>query len=63
MKIALFGTNETQFSKVYTPDVLEKLSRYGELSKKINQRNLSICYFYRRKFNESDCTLDRDNII
>ena len=41
MKIALFGTNETQFSKVYTPDVLEKLSRYGELSKKINQKNLS----------------------
>ncbi len=41
MKIALFGTNETQFSKVYTPAVLQKLGEYGELSAKINQKNLT----------------------
>ena len=41
MKIALFGTNEAQFSKVYTPDVLKKLGEYGELSPKINQKNIA----------------------
>lgn len=41
MKIALFGTNELQFSKVYTPEVLKKLSTYGTLSQKINQSNLA----------------------
>ncbi len=40
MKIALFGTNELQFSKVYTPEVLKKLGKYGELSVKINRKNL-----------------------
>ena len=40
MKIALFGKNQLQFSKVYTPEVLEKLSEYGELSQKINKKNL-----------------------
>ena len=40
MKIALFGTNQIQFAKVYTPEVLEKLGSYGELSQKINQKNL-----------------------
>ena len=40
MKIALFGTNQLQFSKVYTPEVLKKLSEYGELSGKINRKNL-----------------------
>ena len=40
MKIALFGTNQIQFSKVYTEEVLKKLSEYGELSRKINRRNL-----------------------
>ncbi|MBR2884011.1 MAG: hydroxyacid dehydrogenase [Clostridia bacterium] len=40
MKIALFGTNQIQFSKVYTPAVLQRLSEYGELSKKINKSNL-----------------------
>lgn len=40
MKIALFGTNQRQFSKVYTPEVLKKLGEYGELSPKINRRNL-----------------------
>ncbi|MBR3768289.1 MAG: hypothetical protein IKL10_08665 [Clostridia bacterium] len=40
MKIALFGTNEIQFSKVFTPAVLEKLQTYGELSPKINQKNI-----------------------
>ena len=41
MKIALFGTNQLQFSKVYTPEVLKKLGHYGELSPKINQKNLA----------------------
>ncbi len=40
MKIALFGTNRIQFSKVYTPAVLEKLSSYGELSEMINKKNI-----------------------
>ncbi len=40
MKIALFGTNQLQFSKVYTPEVLKKLSSYGELSERINRKNL-----------------------
>ena len=40
MKIALFGTNQIQFAKVYTPEVLEKLGGYGELSPKINQQNI-----------------------
>lgn len=40
MKIALFGTNQNQFNKVYTPEVLKKLGEYGELSEKINQKNL-----------------------
>ena len=40
MKIALFGTNQLQFSKVYTPEVLKKLAEYGELSCKINRKNL-----------------------
>lgn len=40
MKIALFGTNQLQFSKVYTPEVLKKLGEYGILSQKINQKNL-----------------------
>ncbi|MBQ9849559.1 MAG: hydroxyacid dehydrogenase [Clostridia bacterium] len=41
MKIALFGTNQHQFSKVYTPEVLKKLGEYGELSEKINRNNLA----------------------
>lgn len=40
MKIALFGKNQLQFGKVYTPEVLKKLSEYGRLSEKINQSNL-----------------------
>ena len=40
MKIALLGTNQIQFSKVYTPEVLKKLGKYGELSQKINKSNL-----------------------
>ena len=40
MKIALFGTNQLQFGKVYTPEVLKKLGEYGELSEKINQSNI-----------------------
>ena len=40
MKIALFGTNQLQFSKVYTPDVLADLEKYGELSPKINKKNI-----------------------
>ena len=41
MKIALFGTNQHQFSKVYTPEVLKRLGEYGELSEKINRNNLA----------------------
>ncbi len=41
MKIALFGTNQVQFSKVYTPEVMKKLGEYGELSEKINRKNLA----------------------
>ncbi len=40
MKIALFGTNEIQFSKVYTPEVLRKLEQFGEISDKINKKNI-----------------------
>ena len=40
MKIALFGTSQAQFSKVYTDEVLNKLSGYGELSEKIGRKNL-----------------------
>ena len=40
MKIALFGENQLQFSRVYTPAVLEKLSSYGELSPRINKKNI-----------------------
>lgn len=41
MKIALFGTNQHQFAKVYTPQVLNELSKHGELSNKINRSNLA----------------------
>ncbi|MBO5858248.1 MAG: hydroxyacid dehydrogenase [Clostridia bacterium] len=40
MKIALFGSNQLQFSKVYTPEVLKKLGEYGELSPRINKQNI-----------------------
>lgn len=40
MKIALFGSNQLQFSKVYTPKVLKKLGEYGELSPMINKKNI-----------------------
>lgn len=40
MKIALFGSNQLQFSKVYTPEVLKKLGGYGELSPRINKQNI-----------------------
>lgn len=40
MKIALFATNMNRFSKVYTSEVLGKLSEYGELSQIINRNNL-----------------------
>ena len=41
MKIALFGNNQLQFSKVYTPEVLKKLGEYGELSPRISHSNVS----------------------
>jgi len=41
MKIALFGSNQLQFSKVYTPEVLKKLGEYGELSPRICQSNIA----------------------
>lgn len=40
MKIALFGNNQRQFSKVYTDEVLKSLSEYGELSPRISKKNL-----------------------
>ena len=40
MKIALFGNNKMLFSKAYTPEVLEKLGTYGELSPRINKKNI-----------------------
>ena len=40
MKIAIFGSNQLQFSKVYTPEVLKKLSEYGELSPRISKKNI-----------------------
>ncbi len=40
MKIALFGTDQRRFSKVFTPEVLTHLSGYGELSPKINKKNI-----------------------
>ena len=41
MKIALLGSNKIQFSKVYTPEVLEKLGEYGELSDRIGKKNIN----------------------
>lgn len=41
MKIALLGSNKIQFSKVYTPEVLEKLAEYGELSERISKKNIN----------------------
>lgn len=40
MKIALLGSNQTQFSKVFTQEIIEKLSSYGELSPRINKKNI-----------------------
>ncbi len=41
MKIALFGSNQLQFSKVYTPEVLKKLGEYGDLSPRISHSNIA----------------------
>ncbi len=40
MKIALFGSNQTQFSKVYTTEVLTELKKYGEISERISKKNI-----------------------
>ncbi len=40
MKIALFGANQAQFGKVYTEEVLKKLRKRGELSERINKKNI-----------------------
>lgn len=40
MKIALFGSNQLQFGKVYTPDVLNDLKKYGEISERISKNNI-----------------------
>lgn len=40
MKIALFGSNDLQFGKVYTEAVLEHLASYGELSERISKKNI-----------------------
>ena len=41
MKIALLGDRALQFNKVYTPEVLEKLRAYGELSGRIGKKDLA----------------------
>ena len=41
MKIALFTEEPNRFSRVYTPEVMKKLSEYGVLSEKINRKNLA----------------------
>lgn len=40
MKVALFGSNRLQFSKVYTEDVLKQLSEHYEISERINKKNI-----------------------
>lgn len=40
MKIAFFGSDKQQFSKVYTPDIFKKMAEYGELSPMINKNNI-----------------------
>ena len=40
IKIALLGSDEHKFSKVYTKSVLEKLGQYGEVSERINRSNI-----------------------
>ena len=41
MKIALFGTMDIQFKKVYTADALKSLAEHGTLSKKIGKKDLA----------------------
>ncbi len=41
MKIALLGTDERQFKKVYTPDVMKRLSCYGEVSSVIKRADIA----------------------
>lgn len=40
MKIAFFGTNQLQFGKVFTPEVLKVIGKRHELSDRINKKNL-----------------------
>ena len=40
MKIALFGSNQLQFGKVYTQNVLNDLKKYGEITERINRYNI-----------------------
>ena len=40
IKIALFSGSEISFSKVYTPSVLQKLGKYGEVSQRIDKSNI-----------------------
>lgn len=41
MKIALFGTDNIKFKKVYTESVLSRLSRKYKLSERINKKNIN----------------------
>lgn len=41
IKIALFGENESKFSKVYSENILEKLRKYGEISERIDKSNIN----------------------
>lgn len=42
MKIALFGSNQLQFSKVYTEEVLVQIKKLGEITPRINKKNIEI---------------------
>ncbi len=40
IKIALFGENESKFSKVYSENVLKKIREYGDVSERIDKSNI-----------------------
>ena len=53
MKIALLGASKERFNLVFSPDVMEKLSQYGEVSSElINKANIG-----KHKEFLSDCTV------
>lgn len=40
IKIAMFGSSEAKFRQVFTPSVIAKLEKYGELSPRIDKNNI-----------------------